>query len=614
MTNHTAAQTKLGTWRYLLFIIILVIASCTSPQPDLVKVNRAIKNYIDTTDYCHPSPVIHCFESSPFGNLVQKAFTSRVSSPPHFIHLLNHGKDAFIARAHLIRSAQKTIHIQTFIWGKDEASRFFNRELLKAARRGVKVKVLVDQLGLLGKGPRLEFGAIAHSNLEIKIYNPTLNKAHTNYLEMAEAALFHFGEFNQRMHNKVMIIDNKIAITGGRNFENKYFDLDPEYNFKDRDVLVIGKVVPVMNQSFINYWNYNRSIALKDLTDVGRKIIGLTNNKPVLELLQSSVNPELLELDRRSSDYEYIRNNFSSKAYEVNGRVVFLSDPPGKRGNNDNPKSLLDTEDWERISQHVRKSIIIQTPYLCFSKFALKKIKQLREQHSDLKIIASTNSLASTDNYATYAISYRQKKHLLKELKMQIYELKPKSGDAHKIAQGYQHLAAEKEKGMTTLEELSLERSPGPKVGIHGKVFVLDDEMVWMGSHNFDPRSDNINTEVALIIWDRKVALNVKKDILRDSEPQNSWLVAKRRKLPFLEIFSGLVENISKSLPILDLWPFYYFTSYELLPGKTPVIPSHPEFYEHYENVGPFPGLNISIKAIKTRLIKAMGKLATPII
>ncbi len=602
---------KYGPPKYLLIIFIFLFPSCISLQPDQIKVNRAIERFTDTTVYCHPSPTTPCFANSPFGELVERAFSSRSGSSPHFINLLEFGDDAFVARAHLIRSAKKTIYIQTFIWGKDESSRFFNRELLKAARRGVKVKVLVDQLGLLGKGPRLEFGAIAHSNLEIKVYNPTLNKAHSNFLEMAEAALFNFGDFNQRMHNKVMIIDKQIAITGGRNFENKYFDLDPTYNFKDRDVLVIGDVVHDMNQSFIEYWNYNESVALKYLTDVGRKIIGLTNNEPVLELLHSKVIPKLSELDRKASDYKYIRNTFTSKAYEVNGRVVFLSDPPGKREEDDNHRSLLITENWERISQYAKKSVIIQTPYLCFSKVALEKLEELREQHPDLKIIASTNSLASTDNYATYAISYRQKKHLLKNLNVEIYELKPVPGDVHQMIHGYKRLAEEKE---SRIEELTAGSSKGPKVGIHGKAFVLDNEIVWIGSHNFDPRSDNINTEVALVIWDKEVAVKLKNEILRDSEPQNSWFVAKRRKLPIIEIFSGLLESISIALPILDIWPFYYFTNYELLPGRQPVPLDHPEFDENYENVGPFPGLNISIKAIKTRLIKTMGKIATPII
>jgi phosphatidylserine/phosphatidylglycerophosphate/cardiolipin synthase-like enzyme len=376
----------------------------------------------------------------------------------------------------------------------------------------------------------------------------------------------------------------------------------------------VGGVVQDMNRSFVDYWNYDQSIALKDLTDVGSKIIGLTNTKPVLELLQSSVNPKLSKMDRNSSDYEYIKNKFTSRAYEVEGRVAFFADPPGKREEVSDTQSQFTAGDWERISQHARESLIIQTPYLCFSKYALNKIKQLRDQYPDLKIIASSNSLASTDNYSTYAISYRQKKHLLKNLKIQIFELKPVPGDVVQMIHGYVNLAAEKENRIADLNEIKPEPSPGPRVGIHGKAFVLDDEIVWIGSHNFDPRSDNINTEVALVIWDKKVAHDLKENILRDIQPQNSWLVAKRWKLPFLSFFSGLIETISKALPILDIWPFYYFTCYELLPGKNQVPPGHPDFYQHYENVGPFPGLNLSIKAIKTRLIKAMGKMATPII
>ena len=107
---------------------------------------------------------------------------------------------------------------------------------------------------------------------------------------------------------------------------------------------------------------------------------------------------------------------------------------------------------------------------------------------------------------------------------------------------GYKRLAEEKE---SRIEALTAGSSKGPKVGIHGKAFVLDNEIVWIGSHNFDPRSDNINTEVALVIWDKEVAVKLKNEILRDSEPQNSWFVAKRRKLPIIEIFSGVITSYS---------------------------------------------------------------------
>ena len=100
--------------------------------------------------------------------------------------------------------------------------------MLLAARRGVHVRVIVDQFGLKGKGDLAEFVAVAHLNMEVRIYNPTFEKAKSSMPEVAEAVVFKYGEINQRMHNKALIVDSRIAITGGRNIENKYFDLDPK--------------------------------------------------------------------------------------------------------------------------------------------------------------------------------------------------------------------------------------------------------------------------------------------------------------------------------------------------------------------------------------------------
>jgi cardiolipin synthase C len=604
-------------FRNFLIVALFLLASCAGHRANSEDIDKVLKKFTDTTLDCSSTRTKVCSPVSPLQELADRAPVYKSGSSRHFINLLEHGDDAFLVRLHLIRSARDSIQIQSFIWGNDETSYFICQELLKAARRGVRVKILVDQLGLMGKGPRLEMGAVAHANIEIKIYNPVLNKVHINYLEMLEGALFQFGAFNQRMHNKVMVVDNRIAITGGRNVEDKYFDMDPIYNFKDLDVLVVGPVVQDMAQSFLQYWNHELSVDVQDLTDIGRKLVGITDTKPVQALLNAPVASRLEEFDRKASDHEYIKRLFVSTAMEVQGRVNFFADAPGKI-DKEAPLSASTLSARETLFQQAKESLIIQTPYLVFSDFALNQFERLRKQSPGMDIVISTNSLAATDNFPVYANSLKQKKYLIEYLNIRIFEFKPIPGSVLAMNRNYDQLIQEKQKiPKNILEKISdtwKNLSPGPRTGLHGKSFVVNGRIAWIGSHNFDPRSDHLNTEVALVIWDERVAQALQKSILFDTEPQNSWVVAKRWKIPVFSIVSGIFESIWRSFPVLDVWPFYCCTSFELRENYSSCSSNHPEFYERYRAVSPYPEMNLNSKEIKTRLFKAWGGWMTPIL
>jgi len=604
-------------FRNFLMVALFLLASCAGHRADSEDIDRVLKKFTDTTLDCSPTRTNVCSPVSPFQELVDRAPAYKSGLSRHFINLLEYGDDALLARVHLIRSARDSIQIQSFIWGNDDTSYFICQELLKAAHRGVRVKVLVDQLGLMGKGPRLEMGAVAHANIEIKIYNPVLNKVHINYLEMLEGALFHFGDFNQRMHNKVMVVDNRIAITGGRNVEDKYFDMDPIYNFKDLDVLVVGPVVQDMAQSFLQYWNHELSVDVHDLTDIGRKLVGITDTKPVQKLLNAPVVGRLEEFDRKASDHKYIKRIFVSTAMEVQGRVEFFADAPGKT-DKEAPLSASTLSAREALFQQAKESLIIQTPYLVFSDFALNQFHRLRKQNTDLDIVISTNSLAATDNFPVYANSLKQKKYLIQYLNIRIFEFKPIPGNVLAMNRNYDQLIQEKQKipknFLKKISDTWKNLSPGPRTGLHGKSFVVNGRIAWIGSHNFDPRSDNFNTEVGLVVWDERVAQALQKSILFDAEPQNSWVVAKRWKIQVFSIVSGLFESIWRSFPVFDVWPFYCCTSFELRENHSSCSSNHPEFYERYRAVGPYPEMNLNSKEIKTRLFKAWGGWTTPVL
>jgi phosphatidylserine/phosphatidylglycerophosphate/cardiolipin synthase-like enzyme len=134
-----------------------------------------------------------------------------------------------------------------------------------------------------------------------------------------------------------------------------------------------------------------------------------------------------------------------------------------------------------------------------------------------------------------------------------------------------------------------------------------------IGSHNFDPRSDVLNTESGFIIRDAEFAALLTDSIEVDMRPENSWLVAAKEQIPLFSQVSGFFATISRALPVFDIWPFRYSTSYELLPGKEPVGRNHSDFYENYEAVGNFPNVNLPTKQIQTIIISAFGGFAEPI-
>lgn len=209
------------------------------------------------------------------------------------------------------------------------------------------------------------------------------------------------------------------------------------------------------------------------------------------------------------------------------------------------------------------------------------------------------------------------KRHGIKNLKINLYELKPFPGDARQFITRYDTLMAERnlvaDAELTENENIAPIINDLPRFGLHAKSIVVDSRIAIIGSHNLTPRSVTMNTENVVIIWDEKVAKALEENILRDTEPQNSWVITKQKKTPFISHFSGLIGSISQMLPVFDIWPFRYTGSFQLKEGMESLPPSHQDFYEHYENVGQFPEVDMSSKSIQTRLFKSFGGFTAPL-
>ena len=684
--------------RLCVAVLSLALGACASlsgAQRDQVtaKVVQARSTQVDCT---RPDA---CAQRSPLRALAGRAFAqSTPDAPVHYALILDRGPDALLARVNLIRSATTAIDLQTYIFDEDDAGRLVLDELLAAAHRGVRVRVLIDQLAALKHVETLAALAGAHVNFELKLYSPVLGRAQITYPQYALAAACCWRTLNQRMHTKLLLVDGAVGITGGRNYQDDYYDWDDEYNFRDRDLLVAGPVAHVMGEDFGLFWNDRRSVPVERLNDVGGRL--LSSGVPALPPSHFERPHRAQAMLRDANDSALIEERLVSRAMRV-GEVRYISDTPEKHRAVNAEQQAVASGSLRGLIESAQSEVVLQTPYLVLSDAAQDMFRQLHQRPYEQrpKIIISTNSLAATDAFIAYALSYKYKRRYLRELGFNIFEYKPfpldapidiaatgaplpdllpddatpdegsdadpasispgralagesggtappstkpddaqtatavDTGRAHRelrdqydrrssveraqyqraLSREYSALRYSTRKAN---QPVPLQRA-GVRIGLHAKSMVIDGRIGVVGTHNFDPRGDHYNTESAVVIEDRDFAQALRASIKRDIEPANSWVIARRDKPP---VFSGLNYSIGKmfeAMPILDLWPMRYATSYEFVASEQcpqPLLPSDPNFRACYQPVGDFPEVAVGMKAITTRIFTAFGAGLAPIL
>lgn len=425
-------------------------------------------------------------------------------------YVLERGEEALLARAWLTDHARTSIEVQYFIWSSDNIGILASEALLRAADRGVHVRVVVDDL--LIDAPDDTLLALAkHPNIDIRIYNPVhsvgvpLQRRIFNMLSDLRGA-------NQRMHDKTFIVDGQIAITGGRNMADEYFDFDPEYNFRDRDALVLGAAAGTIRASFERFWSSELAVPVEELYDgwgIYKKNVSVTD-KQIQDIygelhryagLKENFAPEI------RAAIENMPMQFRTLATQLTwGRVDFISDQPGK-----NTTRLgfggggVTTGALSMLVASAERDVLIQSPYLVLSDPALDVFSQLRARGVRIRI--HTNSLASTDNLQAFS-GYRNQRKALLKLGIEIYEFKP--DPALK----------------TAVMQRAAAREQPPIFALHAKTLVVDHKTVYIGTYNLDPRSENLNTEVGVVIHDAHQAGSVAAAIETDMASENSWNAA----------------------------------------------------------------------------------------
>jgi len=308
------------------------------------------------------------------------------------------------------------------------------------------------------------------------------------------------------MHNKTFIVDNQVVITGGRNIADEYFDFNRDYNFRDRDVLLLGKSVKDVNTSFETFWQSEHSVPVTDLVEEQTDTAAVAASFERLH--EYACNPENFWpaiRNRIESFHQTITLMKQSDEFYWVDSVEFVSDAPGKNdGNQGLGGGGISTTRLIELVKNAKQSIDIQSPYLVTTELSRGLFKEAVNRGVAIRIL--TNSLSSTDNLEAFA-GYQKDREALLETGVQIFEFRPDAAIRKQI--------------MT--DELQGTIDYTPVFGLHSKSMVIDGTITVIGTFNLDPRSANLNTECLTVIHSEEVTKEVAAGMEKEFLPENAW-------------------------------------------------------------------------------------------
>lgn len=384
------------------------------------------------------------------------------------IHMLSDARESFAARVLLARAAQRTLDIQYYIWRGDLTGTLMFESLRAAADRGVRVRVLLDDMNTTGLDGLLA-ALDSHPNIEVRLFNPFFIRSPRwiNYLS-------DFSRLNRRMHNKSFTADNQATIIGGRNIGDEYFGVSDSMVFADLDVLAIGPVVKEVSNSFDSYWASQSSYPVSLLMPPALPV----------QLQQLAKQAANLEHDPRASAYLKALQGSSLIRQLSNGtidlqwaRTQMVSDDP-RKGLGQVPSNELLTHNLGQIIGKPMSDVELVSSYFVPTASGVDNFTAMAKRGVKVRIL--TNSLEATDVVAVHAGYAKWRKPLL-EAGVRLYEMRRVSSDEEAL----QHRR----------RRFGLSGS-----SLHAKTFSVDGSRIFVGSFNFDPRSAKLNTELGFVI------------------------------------------------------------------------------------------------------------------
>lgn len=401
---------------------------------------------------------------------------------------LSDGLEAYAARSIVTRQAGRSLDLQYYMWHDDLLGHLLAHDVYQAAERGVRVRLLLDDMNAAGLDPQM-LALDQHPNIEIRLYNPFRNRDGLwRLVEMVQRAF----SINHRMHNKAWIADGRVAIVGGRNIGAEYFDARPDVNFRDLDLLLAGPVASDASSIFDDFWNSDAVVPIAALHYSTDQQMANFVSQAELDARQQEAAPYLQRVRARLSD-AYLSKQLG--LYWTKG-VRIRSDPPRKPVGGDSSQWLV-TRLVEVLSSAEHKSLLI-SPYFVPGATGTKAL--IEQVHDGVQVGIITNSLAANDVAAVHS-GYMHYRRPLLAGGVQLYELK---------SHGHTSKA-----------------SPFGSSGasLHTKGFLVDDRRGFVGSFNLDPRSAYLNTEMGALFDDPVLAARLHQEYLRLSSPELSYWV-----------------------------------------------------------------------------------------
>jgi putative cardiolipin synthase len=445
--------------RLIVMISLISLGACASLPENT---NRSESHaYLDTKE-------------TILGRVVDRRLQGRTGESGFY--MLTNGLDAFVARAVLAEMAERSIDTQYYMIHNDVVGSLFIANLYKAAERGVRVRLLIDDIDQEGRDSGFAI-LDAHPKIEVRIFNPFGRNT-----GRSGQYITGFGEQTRRAHNKSFTVDSQATILGGRNIGDEYFNANPELSFVDMDVVGIGPVAREVSSSFDLYWNSELSYPITALIEVlPTEKEAAQRKKQFFEYITQLHDSEYMR-HLRDADLTKIVSEHSEK-YSW-GVSVVVADDPAKLTHDTSVTEYRLIEQLRPYLENVESELVIFSPYFVPGKAGVAFFQALRDKGVRVRIL--TNALSSTDVSAVHAGYSRYRKALLR-MGVELYEL-----NKNLNAEGREKM---KGGGIT-----------GSKASLHAKAFVLDRKRVFIGSLNLDPRSLVQNTEIGVVFESVEIA------------------------------------------------------------------------------------------------------------
>lgn len=477
-----------------------------------------------------------------------KALAPRLARNPgqSIFYPLGTGPDALAARLALARAATKSLDLQYYIFDADHTGKALIGDIIDAADRGVRVRILVDDLHA-DKSDKVWAAVDSHPNIEVRLFNPFAQRG-GRWLQL----LVDYGRLNRRMHNKQMTIDNLVTIVGGRNIGDAYFSARPDVDFSDLDVMVAGPVVPAVSATFDQYWNDESAYAVATLVPEGKEA------PAELRAMRKQIQQEG-EAARASPYVQELLDSGLAKGIEAGrlpgyvGGGSVIADRPEKIREDPDDASSHGSPQLRKLLEQAKSDLVLVSPYFVPNEDGIDWFKAQIQR--GVHILVLTNSFEATDVAAVHAGYAPWRKKLL-HAGVELYELKATAfGDLTRTTKKPRMFASS-------------------RASLHAKAYMVDRQRLYIGSLNLDPRSIRLNTEMGVVVesptLSQRFADNMDKTLLdvaykvglRKDENGSETLTWTTReqggamvtvdKEPGMSAFQHIGVNLLRLLPIED--------------------------------------------------------------